>query len=287
MAEAARNRSTTALMRLSVVIPTLGRPSLWWVLQRLTEQPEWDETCEAIVIFDGKKIEEKQFSGVSYFQTQSQLGAATARNLGIQKATGSIIAFLGDDTAPCSNWIAKTLHFHEHNMDAKSALLGCVKWTSELEKNQFHRWLGRTKQFRFGDLTSHKTPDWRYFYTSNLSLKRSFLAQEKFSDAFSGWGFEDTELGYRLYKKGMKLVYEPTIIVEHDHPHTLASARKNAASARKNAFIFQSLHPEISLVPTGTKAMLKRFQLLLWNALSPLWKRAKWEAAWNKSWLDI
>ena len=51
-------------------------------------------------------------------------------------------------------------------------------------------------------LTSFEVP-WTLFITQNVSVSRALLDRVGgFDESFVGWGYEDTELGYRLYQAG-------------------------------------------------------------------------------------
>ncbi|MBY6036287.1 glycosyltransferase [Fictibacillus nanhaiensis] len=61
---------------------------------------------------------------------------------------------------------------------------------------------------------------WLLFCTGNVSIKReAFDKYGLFDEAFSGYGWEDIELGYRLYKKGYTFLnHEPLVAYHQEHP---------------------------------------------------------------------
>lgn len=86
-------------MSLSVIIPTMGRPSLVWTLKSVI--PELLPGDEAIVIGDGPQPISKEVSieaGARYLETPPtrQWGHAQ-RNLGMEQAKGDYLAFIDDD----------------------------------------------------------------------------------------------------------------------------------------------------------------------------------------------
>ena len=96
--------------RGSVIIPTCGRPEkLHRALQSVDNQSY--DNIEIIVIETpvddqvvGKaKIQDAVTYPVQYEQTDRNIGAAGARNLGIETASGEYIAFLDDD----DEWLDK------------------------------------------------------------------------------------------------------------------------------------------------------------------------------------
>ena len=57
---------------------------------------------------------------------------------------------------------------------------------------------------------------WLYFLTGNASVRaRRPAARRPFDESFTGYGHEDLELGYRLQKAGVTIVYEPRAVNYH------------------------------------------------------------------------
>lgn len=91
--------------------------------------------------------------------------------------------------------------------------------------------------------------------TRNFSIRRSFLGEEPlFDPAFSysadpesGFGWEDVEMGYRLYRRGARVKHVPDAFSVHvSHPPSVPESEKPARSLRN----FQRLlakHPDLQL----------------------------------------
>ncbi len=277
-------------MKLSIIIPTIGRNTLQGVLEAIVNSDGFETIApEIIVVRDAVEGEflaklEHEFPQVTFIATKEKSYAGGARNLGIEKATGEVIVFLGDDTIPQSDWLKRVSGFHEKNKTKQSVLLGKISWAPELAKDGFHHWLENNAQFAFHSIKNHGA-NWRHFYTSNISMKRELIGEERFSDRFTGWGFEDTEFGYRLSNNGMKISFDPECEVLHDHKQEEEQVWAQTRNARKNAEVFESLHPEISLIPRGGKRSLLQILILL-SHLIPT-QKMKWWRKWKKSWLDV
>ncbi len=285
-------------MKISTIIPTIGRKTLPKVVSAIIHCRRFEELqSEIIVVFDGKKttpflkqeeeiLKQVQNERLLFIETKTKSYSGGARNLGLEKATGDIIAFLGDDTIPTAQWLEKIESFHTRYPDEKDALLGKISWTPELASKPFYQWLEDYAQFAFKSIAKHGV-DWRHFYTSNVSVKKSLIETDRFSSEFQGWGFEDIEFGYRLAKKGMQLHFDHTCEVLHDHQQTLENFLEKTRNMRKNAHIFESMHPEIHILPRGFK--LITLQFLIWSAsiLSPFSQKLRWMVAWKKAWIGI
>ncbi len=254
------------IMKISIIIPTIGRSTLKPVIESLFMSKNFAQTeVEIIVVFDGVKPSSffVDDSRVIILETGKKVYASGARNLGLDNVSGDIDAFLGDDTLVDPYWLSYTHTWHQQYPAENEALLGRVHWTPELAADPFHQWLEHNAQFDYKRLDTGYKPDWHHFYTANISLKTKFINLERFSDQFSGWGFEDSELGYRLEKKGLKLYYEPSVKVLHNDPQNLSRMVDQTKSARLNAAVFERLHPEVKILPTGFKKVLLK-ELVVW-----------------------
>lgn len=93
------------------------------------------------------------------------------------------------------------------------------------------------------EFTGYHLP-WIAFQTGNVSLNRSFLTSTgNFETSFEGWGFEDWELGYRLYKNGAQFIHDASLEFYHqEHPY---STMKRDQDMMNNYLTFVNKHPNI------------------------------------------
>jgi glycosyltransferase involved in cell wall biosynthesis len=96
------------------------------------------------------------------------------------------------------------------------------------------------------DLMKLQIP-WIAFLTGNVSLRKELLQTAgPFDETFKGWGFEDWELGYRLYKCGAKFAFKQNVATYHqEHPIT---ENLNWEASLKNFYLFQQIHPDIDVL---------------------------------------
>lgn len=82
---------------------------------------------------------------------------------------------------------------------------------------------------------------WMNFITSNVSLPKSLLDRSGyFDERFEGYGWEDWELGLRLYKKGACFIHDDEVVNYHqEHPRPTS----NWNQSRQNFMEFVKLHP--------------------------------------------
>jgi glycosyltransferase involved in cell wall biosynthesis len=271
-------------MKLSVIIPTHNRAEiLKTTLQKVLEQKGVD--FEVIVVDDGStddtkniisKFEIRNLKLKYIYQPQSHQGVA--RNRGVGAATGDIIVFIGDDIFVEPGFLKAHADRHAEQVDESLVVLGYSTWDPELEINDYMRFLESSGwQFGYGFLNPgfvQNAEPYKFFYTSNISLKKSFFDREKFDEQFKVYGWEDIELGYRLWKShSMKLFYAPEAKAYHHHLLTEADLPKKMRAVGQSAVHFERLHPEVRVVPKGLKLIVLKvvsssIMLSAWKVLS-------------------
>lgn len=99
----------------------------------------------------------------------------------------------------------------------------------------------------FGEKLTGSQMPWIAFLTGNVSLSKELLQTAgHFEETFTGWGFEDWELGYRLFKCGATFAYNQHVASYHqEHPVT---DNHNWEASLKNFYLFQQKHPDIDVL---------------------------------------
>jgi glycosyltransferase involved in cell wall biosynthesis len=216
-------------MILSVVIPTFNRAAvLCETLDALLVQEPSELGCEILVVDDGSTDDTPsrvqsyvdQGAPIRFFACAHR-GPAAARNVGIDHARGDLILFTGDDMLTPPHFLQAHIAAHAAQPASQIAIVGDVRWCPQLTITPFMRWLDHGgPYFHFHGFSDGDTVDHGSFITANLSLKRAFLAVERFDETFAWAAFEDIELGYRLMHRGLELFFK-SIPVHHLHPVTL------------------------------------------------------------------
>src|SRR4030066_388777 len=97
---------------------------------------------------------------------------------------------------------------------------------------------------------------WHLIFSNNISTSKKAIDKfGGFDDNFKGWGLEDTEFGYRLYKNGVKIIYNPNIEVIHQY-HEYSFDDKRYTQWNRNFEFFVKKHPDIPVLLQG---ILKEF----------------------------
>jgi GT2 family glycosyltransferase len=241
---------------ISIIIPTFNRSSaLRWCLEHLELQTfrnfevivvddgSTDDTAEAVALYKARSAME-----ITYV-CQGNAGPAKARNTAIRLARSPICVFIGDDIL-CTPQFAELHHeLHRKKPDEATCGLGLTQWDCVRQKlTPFMKFFERI-QFAYSDLESGAAPDWRYFYTSNLSVKTTLLQRYLFNERFPKAAMEDMELAYRISQsEDLKIDFLPRALAFHYHPTTLKQACRRSITVGWSTHLFEECWPEAQIL---------------------------------------
>jgi len=239
---------------VSVVIPTRDRKAtLERCLEAFRAQTVPVDRFELVVVDDGSTDGTRETlvriaRGMPNLRCLSQApgGPAKARNAGIREAKGPLVLFTGDDCIPSPVLIEE--HLRSHARDRGIAVLGRIEWHPDLEVTPFMEYVGRTFQFTYPliEKRPHSVP-FGFFYTSNISLpKEALLAAGLFDEEFAEAVCEDAELGYRLSRNGIRIVYNRRALTHHCHAVTLEGYIQRQIRQGLAAALLHRKHPELA-----------------------------------------
>jgi glycosyltransferase involved in cell wall biosynthesis len=219
--------------KISVIIPTynvgeLARNVLRHLLTQslarsdyeiiLVDDGSTDKTQEIVRGFLAPEKGQVNFSLIHYPRTRprrmgdSTFRAGLARNLGVKHSRGRILAFLDSDMIVPGNYLEKRVFDHERydviqsvrhhlrpHVDQAFASYLEIDDKSDTYIHEASYW---GKFFEWSDWMAAPF-FWKYTCTYALSVKREqFKRVGWFKRSFVQYGFEDTDLGYRLAKIG-------------------------------------------------------------------------------------
>ena len=131
--------------------------------------------------------------------------------------------------------------------DPRLAVVGGIEPDPALTPTPVMRWLERT-----GKLID---PDADTFYTGNLSLAReALLWVAGFDERFSGYGWEDEDLGLRLRDHGVRLERRPDLRVVHHHLYDEAASLRRMEAMGRGAHLLERLHDHRRPLPGPAKS---------------------------------
>lgn len=228
------NSTTSVAPQISVVLSTYKRAeTLRRTLDHLARQDLSPEEFEVLVVDDGSpdntsavvaELALKLPFDLIYIRHENQ-GPGYTQNRGIEKARASVVLLLADDIFLEPGSLRTHLEQHLVHPQLPVAVLGKVVQSPDLTQTVFLR---NWDPFRFRELEDlEELPAYRFF-AMNISVKRDFLLGNGMYLEHRGRGgascMEDLELGVRLKKHGLRLLYSKAALASHYHVFTLDQA---------------------------------------------------------------
>lgn len=193
-------------------------------------------------------------------------GAGQARNLGAAAAVADVLVFFDADCIPDHDAVERHAVWHHlatnlvvigsrHHIDTSriepddiaSGGTSLRLLAFETEEPESEAWVSRdhravlhrrTASLRNGDMA------FRSLVSSNFSVRRDgFVSSGGFSEDFTRWGGEDTELGWRLWNSGTFFIDEPRAAIYHQVQEDLGAEGWRAESRAANEGLIQSKIP--------------------------------------------
>jgi glycosyltransferase involved in cell wall biosynthesis len=215
-------------MKISVIVPTYRRPNdLARCLQALKQQTR--PADELLVIVRDTDAETWRFlDGINPTPLHLQAlkvkasGVIAAMNIGLDSASGDIVAFTDDDAACHPDWLKRIelsflsdpkiggvggrdwVYHGVHLEDGAREVVGKLQWYGRVIGNH-HIGVGKAREV---DVLKGV----------NMSFRRSAISALRFDERMQGAGAQvHFELAFclSLRRAGWKLVYDPMIAVDH------------------------------------------------------------------------
>jgi glycosyltransferase involved in cell wall biosynthesis len=215
---------------LSVVIPTYNRAdALARTLSALAADAAEAPPFEVVVVDDGSTDATAQLlsqrAASSPFSLrglhQENQKPAAARNRGTREARAPVVLYLGDDTIPSPGLLAAHAR-HHRSAGRPCAVVGYTPYHPASGPERLLFFLQEMgHQFGYGLIEDAEELAFNFVYSSNLSAPASVLGPAPFSEAIRAPAWEDVELGFRLKKRGVRVLFEPEAVAYHLHPTTL------------------------------------------------------------------
>lgn len=310
----ARMTSKAPSIKYSVIIPTYNNQNhLRVTLRHLYEQDIGLDNFEVIVVDDGgtdqtqnlvmellDSFEEKMNFKYIFFPRprkrvmgDSQYRAGISRNLGVKNSSGEILCFLDSDIVTPKNYLKSVgeklitwdaLQAKRVNLTQSASRLDCDYYSVDPERDIFPDESYWEEFIKKTDRWDELPYNWKYVCTHSFSMKKDlFWKLGGLKKNFIFYGFEDTDLGYRLVKRGYKLHLLDSRVYHLFHESArsefmnLSSLRHNLLSRTAQIFYLHHLDEDIYENLLGfmePEPTVKRLFFKLWKlcSLQFLWK---------------
>ena len=191
---------------ISIVIPTYNRKKLLKrTLNSLFKQTYPRDKYEILVIDDGSTDETSEMikelmrthPELKYLRQRNR-GPASARNQGIKKAKGRIVAFIDDDCIANRNWLMQIM-----NSFTDDSILG-VEGKTETIKNEITPFTHYVLNERGG-----------LYPSCNIAYRADILKDVKgFDGDYPYQWCEDVDLAFAVLNHG-KITFNPKVLITH------------------------------------------------------------------------
>ncbi len=264
-------------LKLSVVMATYNRAeTIRETLRHLAEQALNPAEYEVIVVDDGSPdhtgavVEEWMARApfrLTYLHHENH-GPGYTQNRGLEVAKAPIVLLMADDIFMSPQALKAHLDMHRVHAEQEVAVLGRVEQSPSLiECSVF---LSKLDRMRFADFAGSEELPYYRFWACNISVKREFVLRhgpfrEQCGPAGPG-SHEDPELGYRLSRAGLRILYCPDALGFHHHIMTLDQMCQRARVQGRNFVDFREQvgQPEIAVVYHVCGLSTLRDHLRIW-----------------------
>ncbi len=228
--------SERALPKVSVIVVNYrGAEDTVTCLRAVRDELDWPaEALELICVDNASGDGSAQRIAAAVPQAQlirsaTNTGFAGGCNLGVSKATGSIVAFLNNDARPHRDWVRAAVKALNEGPDVAAVASKVLDWGGERIDyvDGGLTWYGMGYKPHVGkpDDGAHDTARDVLFGTGAALLVRREIFEQLggFDERFFMF-CEDVDLGWRLNLRGHRVRYEPQSIAYHRHHASLHGA---------------------------------------------------------------
>lgn len=262
------------MIRFSFVIPTYqGKVLVKNTLEALNHQVGYNRNdYEVVLVDDGSTDGTMEYiDGINksyeikylYIERTQKSSRARARNHGWRAASGEIIVFIDADIIVKDDYLKELDRCF--SLDKDILIIGNRVMLSEdipyeavcdmdylrtrylVIKTRFQLEARHYNYYRYSYNVNYQNYPWIHVFSCNMVVQKKWLdAVGGFDENFRGWGLEDIEIGYALYKKGVKIIANSKLQVYHqNHPgsENLKFSQKKYIDIDKNTSYFLNKHP--------------------------------------------
>lgn len=173
---------------------------------------------------------------------QENDGKAGARNRGIKEALSPLIFITDADMIPHPNLLETHVTAHAEAKEPCSfegVTLNMDRYEWPAPPEILHPYIRE-------NLADKAKLGWWYFLTGNISFPKAEIeSMGCFDTTFTNYGWEDLELGYRLFQKGFRHYYLKQAINYHYHVISKVEEIDRCVLKGESAAIFYQKHPEL------------------------------------------
>ncbi len=199
----------------------------------------------------------KKLPQVRIFQNEKNVGNCISRNKGISQANGDIIVVIDSDCVVNKDFLA--VHAAAHSLDDCDAVIGPfnIETNGRDPAKTLKEYEADPKRAMEECVLQDQGNSYSFVncITRNFSIKKQFITGNLFDPLFSysmdpesGFGWEDIEMGYSLFKRGVRLKFIPTAFSLHISHNSSVDEKKKSLRSLLNFRRLFDKHPELLFV---------------------------------------
>jgi GT2 family glycosyltransferase len=195
---------------LTVLTATLDRRELLGrLLESLGNQDAPEDSFDIVVVDNGSRdgtwewLQRLSIPNLRVLREEKR-GAAAARNRGLREAQGERVLFLDDDMEPAPDLVRR--HLDAHQFAPEASFLGLIEFPWKEHPEPLLRYLAQIQAPALFPFRDGEPVPFMHYYTAHVSSPREALERVGgFDEGLGPYGYEDTDLGFRLEKAGVPM----------------------------------------------------------------------------------
>ncbi len=191
----------------------------------------------------------------NYIELDKNIGRSRIRNLFAKYASGQYLLFIDSDSVVDSSDFLRD-YFHVLKLNEGKVVVGGSAYSGvKPEKSKMLRWeYGRKVESRPASIRN-KDP-YRSFITKNVLIPLKVFDKVRFDETLTGYGHEDTLMGYRLKKAGAGILHIDNYVINRE-------LDTNEEFLTKSREAVESLFTILNIV-NGAPDFIDDVKLLIW-----------------------
>jgi glycosyltransferase involved in cell wall biosynthesis len=249
MVESASRRAPT----IAAIVCTHNRGGLLrGMLESLASQTLPSSAFEVVVVDDGSTDDTPEV--VQAFKSQLSLqsvrqqhaGLASAKNHGLFRTRAPLVLFLDDDDVADRCLLEEHVIAHRRYPAVADAVLGYTGLSDRQASDPLMHFVTAVGcfQFSYSGLEEGAALDFSHFWGGRSSCKRSFLLMHGVFNPIFRFGCEDIELGFRLSRHGLRVMYHPRAVSTMVRGMTVDQFCERLVRQGRSNAVFSRLHSD-------------------------------------------
>lgn len=244
-------------VRLSVLIPSRGRPDKLDACLASLARQDTPPTFEVLVGLDGGTRAERErllaehgprLGRALEVHAMPRSGYIPVRRSLFERARGEIGLSLNDDVVCDPRLLAEHDRLHRGSGPEPAVIAGRASWAAVTEPTLFDAVVQRSDLLFFDPARRRGAPSYRECYGLNMSAPvRDIEAAGGVRGPAHGYGYDDIELAWRLVEhRGARIIDGADARVVHDHRHSPRDVMRREYLLGRAAWDYAGLNPAFS-----------------------------------------